>query len=505
MIEIQCTSCHTRYRIDERVLPEDSPTFKCSRCGHVFTTNPIPKKEAPGADAPRPRIERPRREPPKPRPEPEAAAAAEEPQAPPQPEARQPDAPQPSSNLNAEQPEPSRTEAATPNADAPVNANADDTSAHGETPNAAPRRYFRAPRAPVFQPVGSSGDPIIERAKGPADPEEGAEPLGEVDDSAVARMKAAMASAPRGQPAAPAAPQPRASEAAPRAKAPQPQRAREDSGENLSFEFDDDGPELGERESEPHARPDRWSVGDDIPYVPRDRAYGPPEPAPFGGGTIPEYAGAAIMERERRRDDLPDDAAFLERAAGLHSAGYFIGLFFVVAVVFTALTLIICGAPSASADLLSKLPVIGPNFVAPTPLEAMVAVSDVQAHYETVKGGRPALVLSGIAENTSQLPLHVVEIGVRLLDPAQHPLASSAVYCGNTLSPKMITEMTPHELEFLQKLDPQKNFVLQPSHSAPFLMVFIDPPRDVSRFAVAVAKAEPPAQAAPSAAATAQP
>src|SRR5579875_2190483 len=40
MIEIQCTSCHTRYRIDERVLPEDTPTFKCSRCGHVFTAEP---------------------------------------------------------------------------------------------------------------------------------------------------------------------------------------------------------------------------------------------------------------------------------------------------------------------------------------------------------------------------------------------------------------------------------------------------------------------------------
>src|SRR5258705_8516107 len=44
MIEIQCTSCHTRYRIDERVLPDDTPTFKFSRCGHVFNADPIPAK-----------------------------------------------------------------------------------------------------------------------------------------------------------------------------------------------------------------------------------------------------------------------------------------------------------------------------------------------------------------------------------------------------------------------------------------------------------------------------
>ena len=40
MIEIQCTSCQTRYRIDERILPDDTPTFKCSRCGHVFSAEP---------------------------------------------------------------------------------------------------------------------------------------------------------------------------------------------------------------------------------------------------------------------------------------------------------------------------------------------------------------------------------------------------------------------------------------------------------------------------------
>ena len=52
MIEIQCTSCHTRYRIDERVLPDDTPTFKCSRCGHVFNADPVParvRKVAPQA------------------------------------------------------------------------------------------------------------------------------------------------------------------------------------------------------------------------------------------------------------------------------------------------------------------------------------------------------------------------------------------------------------------------------------------------------------------------
>jgi predicted Zn finger-like uncharacterized protein len=73
MIEIQCTSCNTRYRIDERVLPEETPTFKCSRCGHVFKAEPLPA--------------RPRK--------PAAPRVVEKPQAPPTPEAEQPSPPPP--------------------------------------------------------------------------------------------------------------------------------------------------------------------------------------------------------------------------------------------------------------------------------------------------------------------------------------------------------------------------------------------------------------------------
>src|SRR5215469_3710137 len=54
MIEVQCPSCQTRYRIDEGVLPQDSPTFKCSRCGHVFSGDPRLIKKPPAAPKPRP-------------------------------------------------------------------------------------------------------------------------------------------------------------------------------------------------------------------------------------------------------------------------------------------------------------------------------------------------------------------------------------------------------------------------------------------------------------------
>ena len=68
-------------------------------------------------------------------------------------------------------------------------------------------------------------------------------------------------------------------------------------------------------------------------------------------------------------------------------------------------------------------------------------------------------------------------------------MASRAVYCGNNLSAPMVAQMTPHELDFFQKLDPPKSFALEPSATVPFVIVFIDPPSAVSGYDVSVASA----------------
>jgi hypothetical protein len=53
----------------------------------------------------------------------------------------------------------------------------------------------------------------------------------------------------------------------------------------------------------------------------------------------------------------------------------------------------------------------------------------------------------------------------------------------------MVSEMTPHEIGFFQKLDPPKSFVLDPSGTCPFVIVFINPPGGASRFDISVAQA----------------
>jgi hypothetical protein len=200
-------------------------------------------------------------------------------------------------------------------------------------------------------------------------------------------------------------------------------------------------------------------------------------------------AAAARLEAELRG-----------RSYTLHSAGFFIALFAVVVFGFGVLSMIICGAPLASAELLSALPVVGADLEPPISPAQRVALSQVRARYATIKDKQTALIISGVAENVSSARLGAVQIEAALSGPTNQPLRVRAVYCGNNLSPAMVSEMTPHELDFFERLDGPKNFTLPPQGNAPFVIVFVAPPAGVSRFQLRVAKAETAPATAPASA-----
>jgi hypothetical protein len=164
-------------------------------------------------------------------------------------------------------------------------------------------------------------------------------------------------------------------------------------------------------------------------------------------------------------------------------------MFFFVAIAFFGASALICDEPAASARLLSQAPRIGSYFARPIVPAMLVTLHDVRSEYYTLKGGHVALVITGNAQNVGARALHLVEIDANLIGNVAHPLAGQSVYCGNELSAKMLGEMTPREIEFSQALSPQKNFAMEPSASAPFLMVFIDPPAGAGKIRISVSKA----------------
>jgi Protein of unknown function (DUF3426) len=278
-----------------------------------------------------------------------------------------------------------------------------------------------------------------------------------------------------------------------------------ESGENLTFDFNDDRlhhevPAADEFDRD--HRSSEWQVGE-------SEIETPPVPPPVVQRSQPAFANAnpdadepdskanrlamrtpKLPKRVEDEEFLDEDAApVYNRGAVTHSARFFVGLFLLIALAYGAITVFIRSAPATAAEMLSHLPRIGDRFVMPIAPARMVAMRDVHADYLHTKGGHTVLVVTGIAENVSERSLHAVQIESNLRDAAQHPIANQVVFCGNNLSASMVSQMTPHELEFFQKLDPPKAFTLDPATTSPFVIVFVDPPPAVSGFDVSVASA----------------
>jgi predicted Zn finger-like uncharacterized protein len=470
MIEIQCTSCHTRYRIDERVLPDDTPTFKCSRCGHVFNADPVPAKVR------------------KPAPE----AAESEPQ---QPRTIRPARPRPSDLKSpVESDVVKRTDART-----------------DARPSGAPKPEVRAQRSEPEQP---------EPAKRPTPPAAPAPPPRPAPAAAAPPQRPAPAAA------SPAQPEDRKQKSRPEPKEQESddplnrtfgdRDQKADTGENLRFDFSDeraqsaDAPTTDDELERPEPHDGGWQVGEtpeDFEHAPKRQAPSmmtEDEPAPRPKPTprrmaapleaeLPRFATpptqpkSSAFQMGRAEDDDSAESAF---TGATHSSGAFLALFFFVAIAFLGASALICGEPAASARILGAAPQIGGYFARPIVPAMLVALHDVHSQYYALKGGHTALVISGTAQNVGPRPLHLVAIDADLIGASPRPVASQSVFCGNELSAKMLGEMTPREIEFSQGLSPPRTFALEPASSAPFLMVFIDPPTGAGKIRISVSKAE---------------
>ena len=433
MIEIQCTSCHTRYRIDERVLPDDTPTFKCSRCGHVFNADPVPARVR--------------------KPAPPAADSES----------------QPARTIRPARPRPSALKSQ-------VESDVVKREPVAESrPTNAPAPEGRA--QPIEAPVPEAVAPEIPREQERREPE--------VDD--------------------------------PLNRSFGDREPKADTGENLRFDFSDERIEIAdappERELE-RSEPDDggWQVGDmpaefesqptrQAPTMMDDAEPAPPrKPMPVRRmaapllADAPQFASAPAGPAKAAGFQLghvADDGSKEMTPGVTHSSGFFLTMFFFVAVAFLAASALICDEPAASARILAQSPQIGGYFARPVVPAMLVTLNDIRSEYYSLKGGHVALVITGNAQNVGGRALHLVELDANLLGDGARPLASQSVYCGNELSPTMLSEMTPREIEFSQGLSPQKAFAMEPSKSAEFLMVFIDPPAGAGNIRIGVSKAVP--------------
>jgi predicted Zn finger-like uncharacterized protein len=456
MIEVQCTSCHTRYRIDERVLPEGLPTFKCSRCGHVFSFEPRqsrsngnPDSAVTGAEAAETANESP-------------AGGGQIPEAEVPPGISQVAAP---------------SEASFPSEDLLSRASGPSVSSETKLPGVQPEAVKEAELGRRFQP----------RRQESVEPQSRENPHPAENSSASASRISPQVTTER------------AEEFNSRVfTVSDPDAA---SGENLSFDFADEEPapdraRLTRRSkvsgiSERAVRESvQWQVGDEDSTAVETLKESRRPSERVTGGRSRARLRAKEPEPQFNDDGLEaEEEAPVYNRAMTHSARFFVLLIFLVAAGFGAMTLLIHNAPGRASAVLSSLPVIGDRFVQPAAPAKMVALRDVNAVYQQNQEGRKALLISGSAENVSTESLRLVQLTAAIHDVQGRSLASHAVYCGNNVSAGMVSQMTPHEIEFFQQLEPAKTFALEPSTSCRFVAVFMNPPATAHAYDVAVSQA----------------
>jgi hypothetical protein len=61
---------------------------------------------------------------------------------------------------------------------------------------------------------------------------------------------------------------------------------------------------------------------------------------------------------------------------------------------------------------------------------------------------------------------------------------------GNPISANLLRDMEAKEVSILQEIGPQKRFSIPPDESAPFVIVFLKPPKEIKNFAVRILDAE---------------
>jgi hypothetical protein len=196
-----------------------------------------------------------------------------------------------------------------------------------------------------------------------------------------------------------------------------------------------------------------------------------------------EFAAEASEHVARRRAGRMSE----ERP---RSSGFFLMVFVVLVVMFAALSVLISSRPALSREALAWMPFFRGDLSLSSAV-GPVRLTGIRADFQLLKDNRGALVIAGSAVNVSARPLRTIQIRAGLLDDSQREVSARAVFCGNTVQPGMVTQMTGREVAFFQKLQAPLNFELAPGQATSFVIAFVDPPSGLARnYRLAVGRVE---------------
>ncbi len=153
---------------------------------------------------------------------------------------------------------------------------------------------------------------------------------------------------------------------------------------------------------------------------------------------------------------------------------------------FAALALIVRVAPERTSAWLSRLPVAGASFAHDRNLASKVELTNVHGRFQRLRNSRRVFVISGDARNNSPMTIERIEVAGALYGLGGGELDQKVVTTGNRTT---LTDLSDAEITLLQGLEPA--IALAPGQTTPFLIVFLEPPRELREFSSRVLSVRP--------------
>jgi predicted Zn finger-like uncharacterized protein len=213
-------------------------------------------------------------------------------------------------------------------------------------------------------------------------------------------------------------------------------------------------------------------------------------PAPqSGAATTLAHEGTEIQFP--KPDELLDNVLEIEPYRDQQASTVpFLTLFGLLVVLFSFAAAYYQAHPSASEDVVGKIPLVGSSVLKNNHLHNGVLLKSLQGSYQMIQGNREVFVVSGTAINQNPVVIRKVRLAGQIFSAEGKELEQQSMWIGNALSPKIVRGMTVQDVTDLQKLEPLRNFEIPPGDSVPFTLVFTKPNKVAKTFSCEVTAAE---------------
>jgi hypothetical protein len=168
----------------------------------------------------------------------------------------------------------------------------------------------------------------------------------------------------------------------------------------------------------------------------------------------------------------------------------FLTLFALLLLFYSLVAMNHLARPERLENVLRWIPWVGSSVLKNDHLKRGIILESVVAHYQTIRGNREVLVISGSAVNRNPMSVREVRLEGVIFNGEGKQIDHQVISVGNPISAKIIRDVEAKELSILQGLSPQRRFEIPPEQSAPFLIAFLKPTKEIKSFSYRVVSAE---------------